>query len=276
MQQNVVKVHKMNKNFDFQYPTEKLPIESSRDLANVIKQDIKFRILPFRAYYKYRAYKYAKKITPELNIIHKISNKDKVSLDVGANLGLFTYFMSRSSKKVYAFEPNPYPLRNLKHVVDKNVEIVPIAIGNKDGKEKIKIPKNRKGWSSNGASFANIDINRGIEYLVDIRKIDSLNIKNIGLIKIDVEGFEIDVIKGAIGTLEEQKPNLIIENEIVHNDNPYELFDIMKDIGYKIFFVNKVKELIEVSKDFDFKNNQHDPGKKDYNYIQNFIFIPSS
>ena len=50
------------KNFD-------LPIESLRDLSNLIRQDIKFKYIPFKLYYKYRSYKYANKITPELNLI---------------------------------------------------------------------------------------------------------------------------------------------------------------------------------------------------------------
>tara|TARA_Y100000287_G_C14190883_1_gene340125 strand:+ start:33 stop:587 length:555 start_codon:yes stop_codon:yes gene_type:complete len=181
--------------------------------------------------------------------------------------------MSRSSKKVYAFEPNPYPLKHLKYVVDRNVEIVPIAIGNKDGIEKLRIPKTRKGWTSNGASIAKIDIREGIEYSVEIRKIDTLNIQNIGLIKIDVEGFELDVLKGAINTIKNQKPNLIIENEIVHNQNPDEIFQFMSDIGYKIFYVNNNLQLVEKEESFDFKKNQIDPQNKNYNYIQNFIFI---
>jgi len=259
--------------FNFNYPVEKLSIQNLRDFTNIVEQDIKFRFLPFRAYYRYRAYKYAKKITPELNIIKNISDKNKVSLDIGANLGLFTYFMSRSSKKVYAFEPNPYPLKHLKYVVDRNVEIVPIAIGNKDGIEKLRIPKTRKGWTSNGASIAKIDIREGIEYSVEIRKIDTLNIQNIGLIKIDVEGFELDVLKGAINTIKNQKPNLIIENEIVHNQNPDEIFQFMSDIGYKIFYVNNNLQLVEKEESFDFKKNQIDPQNKNYNYIQNFIFI---
>jgi len=261
------------KDFNFEYPDEKLSIENFRDFTNIVKQDIKFKYIPFKAYYKYRAYKYAKNVTPELNIINKVSDKNKVSLDIGANLGLFTYFMSKFSKKVYAFEPNPYPLRYLKSVVDENVEIIPIAIGDNDGYAKLRIPKNRKGWSSNGASVANIDINNGIEYTVEIRKVDTLNIQNIGLIKIDVEGFEIDVLNGSINTLKNQKPNLIIENEIIHNSRPYEIFELMEDIGYKIFYVDNSKNLTRIKDDFNFVRNQMNPGNKDYNYIQNFIFL---
>ena len=258
--------------FNFKEP-EKLPIESFRDFNNILQQDLKFKFLPFRAYYRYRAYKYAKNVTPELNIIKNILQKDKVSLDVGANLGLFTYFLSRASKKVYAFEPNPYPLRSLKSVIDKNVEIIPIALGNADENIMLRIPKSKKGWTSNGASVANINLNLGKEFSVTMRKIDSLNIENIGLIKIDVEGFEMDVLRGAEKTIRIQKPTLIIENEIVHTADPFEVFDFMKKIGYQIFYVDKKLNLTKLNNEFEFAKNQANPHNKNYDYIQNFIFI---
>ena len=263
----------MNAKFNFDFPAKNLPIQDLRDLSNIIKQNIKFKFIPFRLYYKYRAYKYSKNTSPELNIIHSISDSNKVSLDVGANLGLFTYFMSRSSKKVFAFEPNPYPLEHLKKIVDNNVEIVPIAIGDEDGSIKLNVPKNRKGWSSNGASIKNIELNRGIKYEVIIRKIDSLKIENIGLIKIDVEGAELEVLKGAQKTINNQKPNLIIENEINRTSTPELLFNFMKNIGYNTFYVNNEKKLVKLEDGFDIFKNQKDPANKRYGYIQNFIFI---
>ncbi len=266
----------MKSNFNFDFPSQDLPTEGLRDFSNNIKQYIKFKFLPFRIYYKYRAYKYSKYITPELNIINSISDINKVSLDIGANLGLFTYFMSRSSKKVFAFEPNPYPLKYLKHVIDKNVEIVPIALGNIDGTIKLKIPKNRKGWSSNGASIKHVDLNRGIKHQVNIHKIDTLKIENIGLIKIDVEGAELDVLEGALQTLKEQKPNLIVENEINRTSKPELLFQFMKNINYSAFYVNGSKELVRMRENFDIFENQRDPANKRFGYIQNFVFIHAS
>ncbi len=263
----------MNKKFNFEFPKASLPIQSLRDLLNIIKQDIKFKFIPFRLYYKYRAHKYSKNTSPELNIIHSISDSNKVSLDIGANLGLFTYFMSRSSKKVFAFEPNPYPLKHLKNIIDNNVEIVPIAIGDEDGVIKLNVPKNRKGWSSNGASIKNVKLNRGMQYEVSIRKIDTLKIHNIGLIKIDVEGAELEVLKGARKTISDQKPNLIIENEINHTHTPELLFNFMKNINYNAFYVNNNKKLVKLEGDFNIFENQKDPANKRFGYIQNFIFI---
>ena len=263
----------MEKKFNFDFPHEDLPIENLRDFSNTLKQNIKYKFIPLKIYYKYRAYKYAKNTTPELNIISTISDKTKVSLDIGANLGLFTYFMSRCSKKVFAFEPNPYPLRYLKYVVDDNVEIVPIAVGNLDGITQLRIPKNRKGWSSNGASITNVELNQGIEYDVSIHKIDTLEIENIGLIKIDVEGAELEVLNGALNTLNTQKPNLIIENELVHSDKPEILFKFMKKINYNAFYVDENKDLKKLEDNFDVLKNQNKPANKRFGYIQNFIFM---
>ena len=100
-----------------------LPIENFRDILNIVRQDIKYKYMPGRLYYKYRAKKYAKNKTPELNLIRYLADNNKISLDIGANLGLFTYFMSKHSKKVLAFEPNPYPLRYLPRLIDKNVSV---------------------------------------------------------------------------------------------------------------------------------------------------------
>ena len=263
----------MKKEFNFDFPARNLPMRDLRDFLNVTKQNIKFKFIPFRFYYRYRAYKYSKNTTPELNIINSISDNNKVSLDIGANLGLFTYFMSRSSKKVYAFEPNPYPLEHLKNVVDDNVEIVPIAIGDIDGIVKLSIPKNRKGWSSNGASIKNIELNEGIQYEVSIRKIDSLEIENIGLIKIDVEGAELEVLKGALKTISNQKPNLIIENEINRTETPELLFKFMNNIHYDAFYLNGNRKLVKLENNFDIFDNQKDPARKRFGYIQNFIFM---
>ncbi len=252
-----------------------LPIESFRDLLNLIRQDLKFKYLPFKLYYKYRSYKYAKKITPELNLIQELTDKNKISLDVGANLGLFTFFMQKYSQYVYAFEPNPFPLRYLYGLVGENVKVIPIAISDLNNKTVLNIPKKPKGWSSNGASLQNIN-DFHIKYKVDSRTIDSLKIDNIEFIKIDVEGNEMRVLKGATETLINQKPNLLIENEFVHQENPDEIFNFLKLYNYVAFYALKKNRIMRVTKNFDLKKLQHNPDSKRYGYVQNFIFIHES
>ena len=253
---------------------DKLPAITFRDRLNRIKQNIKFKYLPFRLYHRIRCYKYAKYRSPELSLISNLVKNTQNSIDIGANLGLFTFFMSRASKHVFAFEPNPYPLENLKGLVDSNVTVLPIALGNNDGPVEIKIPHHRKGWSSNGASLASKEINDGKIINIQCRKLDSLNIKNIGLIKIDVEGFEIEVIRGAKDTILKNKPVMIIENEIVHTKDTNELFTIMNEFGYDKYICNPIGKLEKIG-NFSVEENQKNAIRNlDINYIQNFIFIP--
>ena len=253
---------------------DKLPAITFRDRLNRLKQNIKFKYLPFRLYHRIRCYKYAKYRSPELNLISNLVKKNQNSIDIGANLGLFAFFMSRASKHVFAFEPNPYPLENLKDLVDSNVTILPIALGNNDGPVEIKIPHHRKGWSSNGASLASKEINDGKILNIQCRKLDSLNIENIGLIKIDVEGFEIEVIRGAKDTILKNKPVMIIENEIVHTKDTNELFTIMNEFGYDKYICNPIGKLEKIG-NFSVEENQKNAIRNlDIDYIQNFIFIP--
>jgi len=251
---------------------EELPSLTFKDRLNRIKQNIKYRYLPFRLYHRIRCYKYANYRNPELKLISSLVTKNQVSIDIGANLGLFSYFMSKASKHVYAFEPNPYPLENLKHLVDKNVTIIPIALGNTNGPTEIRIPHHANGWSSNGASLAPKTEESGKFISIQSRKLDSLNLENIGLIKIDVEGFEIEVLKGARETLLKNKPVMIIENEAVHTNDTNQLFLIMAELGYEKYICNPKGELEKIDK-FSVEENQKDANNKDIDYIQNYIFI---
>ena len=251
---------------------EKLPSLTFKDRLNRLKQNFKYRYLPFRLYHRIRCYKYAKYRNPELKLIASLVTKDQISIDIGANLGLFTDFMSKASKHVFAFEPNPYPLENLKHLIDKNVTILPIALGNTNGPTEIRIPHHANGWSSNGASLALKTEEPGKLIDIQCRKLDSLNLENIGLIKIDVEGFEIEVLKGARETLLKNKPAMIIENETVHTEDTNQLFSIMTELGYEKYICNSRGELEKIV-DFSVEENQIDAKNKDIYYIQNYIFI---
>ena len=102
---------------------------------------------------------------------------------------------------------------------------------------------------------------------------DSLEIENIGLIKIDVEGAELEVLKGALKTISNQKPNLIIENEINRTETPELLFKFMNNIHYDAFYVNGNRKLVKLENNFNIFDNQKDPARKRFGYIQNFIFM---
>ena len=265
-----------NKNYNldnFEFPISTLPIENIKDFLAIIKQDIKYFYIPFNFYHKIRVKKYTKKSLPELSLIKFLCSTNGNSIDVGANLGLYSFLISKYTKQLYAFEPNPYPLRYLKKLNKGNTKIYPIAIGSVNDNVELFIPKNPKGWTSNGASLRQLNLGKGMKLKVACRTIDSFDFKNIELIKIDVEGCEQDVINGAINTIKRWLPNIIIENEIFHTNEPLSIINNLIELGYNAYYCKNEGELIKLDKQFNFKKNQLDPSKKDKNYVQNFIML---
>jgi len=134
-----------------------------------------------------------------------------VFLDVGANVGNHTIFFSKiCGAQVLAFEPNPIVREMLTQNITRNgvvslVKVFPYALGNKETKGKMVPATHIPGMHVAETDTGSIEIKR-LDDLPEIRELDRLN-----LIKIDVEGTEVSVLEGAVGTLRKYKPILYIE-----------------------------------------------------------------
>ena len=155
-------------------------------------------------------------------------NSGLVSVDIGANLGLFSYLMSCESSQVIAIEPQPKLANYLKKVLPKNVTVQNLAVSDRDGIAEMRIPKLKglAGSSAQQDALATIEDSNPItrqENLdliqVPIRTLDKIleNEPQIDFIKIDVEGHELSVLNGAKHTLGQCKPILMIELYKEHN-----------------------------------------------------------
>jgi FkbM family methyltransferase len=215
-------------------------------------------------------------IDPEMGLLRFLVNPGKISLDVGANLGLFTYFLARYSKHVHAFEPNPLAFDILKCVVDRNVTLYRQAVSDRAIEVELFVPRNRKGWSNNGASLH--QPSEGQYGLVRTSgcRIDDLNLPTIGFIKIDVEGHELSVLRGAVGTLRRDRPTLFVESEWAHiGDDVREVFKILGSIDYDGFFLDG--NVLTNINHFSAEEHQILPRGNSASrkwYVKNFIFIP--
>lgn len=256
--------------------TPQLPPPTMADRWNAFQNFAKFRLIPGHGYYHYRAWKYLRRKQPELGLIRYLADSEKISLDIGANLGLVTYFLARASKYVYAFEPNPFPYETLKHLVDDNVSLHFMAVSDYTGEAELTIPRSSRGWSSNGASLAHEAAGSAIKVKVPCRKIDDIGFDDVGFIKVDVEGHERAVLRGCRQTIERCRPVLMIENEYSHvGDRFMDTFEVVKDLDYEGFFVINGR-LCHMSL-FDLKKHQLETdrgGKHTLDYVRNFIFVP--
>jgi FkbM family methyltransferase len=144
--------------------------------------------------------------------------KDNVVFDVGANVGCVSILFSGLAEKVYSFEPSPttfkYLSKNIENAGLRNVTAYNFGLGSKEGESTITYsPESRSGaFVSN--RLKNIGHNHVTE-VIKIKTIDDMireqKISKIDVIKMDVEGFEKEVITGARNTLNTFKPVTVLE-----------------------------------------------------------------
>lgn len=156
-----------------------------------------------------------------------IPDHSSTVVDVGAQYGDYSVMCSKvyGAKEVHAFEPlksNVDAIRNLVSVNNVvNVAIHPIGLSDTAGSHYMRydgemLSTNDKGTKSQLFSF---------------NTLDSFNL-SCDLLKIDVEGFEMKVLKGGIGTIEENMPRIIME---VHSRKLNKgAMVVLKNLGYKL------------------------------------------
>lgn len=253
-----------------------LPNETIRDHLKALERALKFKWIPFRGYYRYRSHKYMSRIDPGMGLLRFLVDPRRISLDIGANVGMFTYYLARLSPHVHAFEPNPLPFDVLQAVADANVTLHRVAVTDRSCDVELVVPKGRKGWTNNGASLERSREGKFALVNVPGRRIDDLGLTGIGFVKIDVEGHEAAVLRGALETLRRDRPNLFVENEYAHvGTAAQEVFGLLRDLEYDGFFL--ADGVLKNIAHFSFEKYQIEPRKKiagASQYVKNFVFIP--
>lgn len=187
-----------------------------------------------------------------LTFLKRNLNSGDCFVDVGANIGLMTLVASQcvgNSGKVISYEAHPETVKILEFNLNlnsiSNVEVCNYALGSTNCSSIIY-----DNWHINrgGASLI-VKTENSAAYSVEIRRLDDSRDSTIHpkIIKIDVEGFELEVLKGAEETIKKFKPILIIELSS-KRDNSYsinELMDFIESFNcYKIFKLKGTKERV--------------------------------
>lgn len=165
-----------------------------------------------------------------------------VVLDVGANIGTHSVNFSRVAEVVHAFEPQPVTYRNLCANLLLNVcsNVIPyqLALGEENGIAHMTAYDPTREGSPMGC-FLSGDGPQSIR----IQTIDSLALSPVHFIKIDVEGHELCVLKGAIETLKRER--LIVYVEIHHDWLVSEIEAFMSGLAYHSRQMLQVNTTIE-------------------------------
>ena len=163
-------------------------------------------------------------------------NKFKNTIDVGAATGMYSSHFAKHSKSVICFEAVTPVYEQLVKIKEKynNVITHNLAISDKEGLLDFYVDDKRLSNSS----FQNLVEGQKIQ--VETVTIDSLKLVDVGFIKVDVEGVELDVLNGANDTIDEYKPTCMVEVYEKFNKYPVETtFDFFFSRGYICFYNHK-------------------------------------
>ena len=165
----------------------------------------------------------------------KISFKRGFAIDVGSNIGNHALYFSRFFKTVFGFEANKdiFQVLNLNARLKKNVRVYNYAVSDQNKKGFLDVDISNISGSKLSDNVINFKQN------TKCKKLDSLfkNKKNIQLIKIDVEGKELQVLLGAKNILLNNRPIILFEHHLQNFDEKgnSKCISFLLTMGYKTY-----------------------------------------
>lgn len=175
----------------------------------------------------------------ELTFVGRYLKPGEMAMDIGANVGIFSIVMGAAVGalgRVFAFEPVPSNVLRLERNLQKNglgnVKIFPLALGVSDGQMMLRMATDPAYPSLQEVQDG---LGDGTEVPVQVRSLDGvweeLGRPNIAFVKMDVEGAEPDVLRGASCFLIACRPTLLVEaNSTEHLDV---LLEQLCSLGYR-------------------------------------------
>jgi len=163
--------------------------------------------------------------------LEKSIGRLRVAVDVGAHVGTYTLPLSSIADKVIVIEPleeaRNVLFRNLRLNKITNVQIIPYAASSLRGEVIFLVKK----WGGSRIHDSKNSINSHHHRKIRTLRIDDLRIDCVDFLKIDVEGHEIHVLKGAKETLIRCRPLILLE---VWHENYEEVKAFLNEVGYKL------------------------------------------
>lgn len=203
----------------------------------------------------------------EVLFLNKFLKPGDQFIDIGANSGLFTVYGAKkvgAEGRVFAFEPTDTTYKKLCDNIElnkfSNIHAHRIAISSKnEDLEFYSLSEGFDAWNSLAKPIINKEYNILKVRAVQIDKLDELgiNFHKSALVKIDIEGWELQALKGGVNCLKNEKsPTLMIEFADEHARNTgsscMELYSFIESLGYKLYTYDKLKNEIVHAPNLDY------------------------
>lgn len=177
---------------------------------------------------------------PFVELALTMVDRGDLVVDVGGHIGTYTIPLARRvapTGRVLAFEPNPLTREILEINVELNdlahvVVVADVAVGSQPGTASLHVSR-----ANTGAARLDTDDSVGGEVRVDT--LDSVVVGSPSLLKIDAEGFELQVLRGAVDLLDRAAPAVLVEIDRAQlerfGDSVVELQEFLRARGYEFF-----------------------------------------
>jgi FkbM family methyltransferase len=154
-----------------------------------------------------------------------------VFVDVGANVGAYSLRAGSRGMKVYSFEPNPENAKILMRNAEINnlqVDVRQFALGATEGTARLS----PSGATSRIASDGDVG--------VEMKTLDGFELPRLDLLKVDVEGYELEVLKGSKKTIARCRPVMMVEmHDWLGAQDEAKVFEILTENGYAFEYLDK-------------------------------------
>lgn len=158
--------------------------------------------------------------------LYSLLSRQGALLDVGANIGYYSLYLHPRVKAVYAFEPDP----SVRPVLERNLgryphcHVIPAAASSRNGEAQFE-------FGPGGSEISKLSPSGSLRVTtVTIDSFVSRHALKVEAIKIDTEGHDLDVLTGALRTLQDQQPIVLTEATV-----DARLFSLAHEVGYSVF-----------------------------------------
>jgi FkbM family methyltransferase len=215
-------------------------------------------------------------LEPETRSIPTLTPPGGTALDIGANHGVYSYFMVRHFDRVVAFEPQATCVDTLQSWAKGRVDIRQVALSDHQGDGRLVVPI-KSGVPLTGYARLDSAVDDVSSYLeVPVERLDDQRLDDVRFMKIDVEGHELPVLRGGERLLDDNHPVLLVEIEQRHLDGDQTVADVVKylaDHAYDCFF--RIDDVWTEFGEFRLDSHQSANQVGERGYVNMFLFLPN-
>lgn len=185
---------------------------------------------------RYYGWAFSSDVEPEADQLFALCRNFRCAIDVGANHGYYSYKMAQRFERVCAFEANSKIDYDLRHFRKPNIRLYSYGLSDAKRSTDLYVPVRNGvpyiGWASltnRNLTFADTFDLVGVE----LQRLDDqpfVHEMPVDLIKVDVEGHELEVLRGGLETIRRDKPVLILED---NQEQREAIRSLLEGLGYR-------------------------------------------